>query len=175
MWIWVLDQINDIQHFLGLGGSVLLVIFLLTFLLWILVIERYLYFWIFYPNLVNSFKSYWANREDKTSWYAKQIRREMISRMTLSNTHGLYLIKGFIALCPLLGLLGTVVGMVNVFDVLAVTGTGSPRAMASGISKATIPTMAGMVAALSGLFFSVRLESRARRATHSMADALKHD
>ena len=44
-------------------------------------------------------------------------------------------IKVLIALCPLMGLLGTVVGMVQVFDTLAITGTGSPRAMASGISR----------------------------------------
>jgi biopolymer transport protein ExbB len=43
--------------------------------------------------------------------------------------------------------------MIEVFDVMTILGTGNPRAMASGVSKATIPTMAGMVVALSGLFF----------------------
>ena len=44
----------------------------------------------------------------------------------------------------MLGLLGTVYGMIEVFEVLAVLGTGNPRAMSTGVAKATIPTMAGM-------------------------------
>ena len=52
----------------------------------------------------------------------------------------------------MLGLLGTVTGMIEVFDVMAFTGTGNPRAMASGVSKATLPTMTGLVISISGLF-----------------------
>ena len=65
------------------------------------------------------------------------------------------MVKTLVALCPLLGLLGTVTGMIEVFDVMAIAGSGNARAMAAGVSKATIPTMAGMVAAISGLYFSV--------------------
>jgi biopolymer transport protein ExbB len=42
--------------------------------------------------------------------------------------------------------------MIEVFDVMAISGSGNARSMASGVSKATIPTMAGMVGALSGVF-----------------------
>ena len=59
-----------------------------------------------------------------------------------------------------MGLLGTVTGMVAVFEVMAEVGTGNARLMASGISMATIPTMAGMVGALSGIFVSRVLEIR---------------
>ncbi len=76
------------------------------------------------------------------------------------------------ALCPLLGLLGTVTGMIEVFDVMAIAGSGNPRAMASGVSRATIPTMAGMVAALSGLIFSVQLERRSKSEASRIADQL---
>ena len=69
-------------------------------------------------------------------------------------------------------LLGTVTGMIEVFDVMAIAGSGNVRGMAGGISKATLPTMAGMVAALSGLFFSVQLERRARREGRLMSDRL---
>ena len=72
-------------------------------------------------------------------------------------------IGALISICPLLGLLGTVVGMIHVFDLMAVTGTGDARAMASGVSLATIPTMAGMVVALSGLFFRADLQQRVGR------------
>ena len=56
-------------------------------------------------------------------------------------------------LCPLLGLLGTVTGMISVFDAMATQG-GNARSMAAGVSMATIPTMCGMIASLSGLLGS---------------------
>ena len=82
------------------------------------------------------------------------------------------MIASLVALCPLLGLLGTVTGMIEVFDVMALTGSGNPRAMASGVAKATIPTMAGMVAALSGLIFSTQLQNKAKTETEAVADRL---
>ena len=172
--LWLLEEIDAIRRFLGMGGDVLMMLFLLTLVLWVLVIERYLFFFIECPKLVRGTVERWQNRPDKMSWQARHIRTAMISEVSLSVQQGLPMIKTLIALCPLLGLLGTVVGMVQVFDVLAVTGTGSPRAMASGISKATIPTMAGMVAALSGLYFSALLEKRANRVKHKVADSMQH-
>ena len=79
------------------------------------------------------------------------------------------------AITPLLGLLGTVTGMIEVFDVMAAAGNSNARAMASGVSKATIPTMAGMVAALSGLYFSVQLQRFARDKSEKLADRMTHD
>ena len=79
------------------------------------------------------------------------------------------------SLCPLLGLLGTVTGMIEVFDVMALAGSGNSRAMASGVSKATIPTMAGMVAALSGLILSVQLDRFAERESERVSDHLSLD
>ena len=81
-------------------------------------------------------------------------------------------IKTLVAAAPLFGLLGTVTGMVEVFDVMAITGSSNARAMAAGISKATLPTMSGMVASLSGLFFIAQLESRSKREISYVADNL---
>ena len=86
---------------------------------------------------------------------------------------GLAYIRVLVALCPLLGLLGTVTGMIEVFDVMAVAGSGNAKAMAGGVSKATIPTMAGMVAALSGLILSARLEQFAADEGERLADRLE--
>jgi biopolymer transport protein ExbB len=70
------------------------------------------------------------------------------------------------------GLLGTVTGMIEVFDVMA-GGSGNARGMAGGVSKATLPTMAGMVAALSGMLFSIQLERFAREESERVADSLE--
>ena len=78
-----------------------------------------------------------------------------------------------VATAPLLGLLGTVTGMIAVFDVMALTGTGNARLMASGISMATIPTMAGMVTALSGLYFGNLFESKAKVSMAKISDAME--
>jgi biopolymer transport protein ExbB len=82
-------------------------------------------------------------------------------------------IKALIAICPLLGLLGTVTGMIAVFDVMTYSG-GNARAMAGGVSMATVPTMAGMVAALSGVYFGTWLEHKAQVETEKLEDLLQH-
>jgi biopolymer transport protein ExbB len=79
------------------------------------------------------------------------------------------------ALCPLLGLLGTVTGMIEVFNIMAITGGGDAKSMAGCVSKATIPTMAGMVAALSGVFAGTYIEGVAARETQLLEDHLTND
>ena len=82
------------------------------------------------------------------------------------------MIKLFAAIAPLLGLLGTVTGMIEVFDVMAISGSGNARSMASGVSRATIPTMAGMVGSLSGVFTVAWIKRNAKKETELLADAL---
>ena len=62
--------------------------------------------------------------------------------------------------------------MMAVFDIIAVLGTGNVRGMASGISQATIPTMAGMMVALPGIYFRVALQREVRRRIGQFADRL---
>jgi protein TonB len=86
----------------------------------------------------------------------------------------LFLLKTLAAICPLLGLLGTVTGMIVIFDVMGILPNLSPRAVAGGVSKATVTTMAGMVGALSGFFPAIWLhrltKARARQLKLSHAD-----
>ena len=78
-------------------------------------------------------------------------------------TKGLLFIKVIAAVAPLMGLLGTVTGMIEVFQVMAFTGGGDARSMAGGVSKATLPTMAGMTTALSGVFATIYLNAARNR------------
>ena len=66
-------------------------------------------------------------------------------------------INTLVAIAPLLGLLGTVVGMVATFDVISAFGTGNARAMAGGISTALITTQSGLLVAVPGLFMGAYL------------------
>ncbi len=85
------------------------------------------------------------------------------------------MIQTFVALCPLLGLLGTVTGMIQVFEVMAISGSGNARSMAAGVSRATIPTMAGMVGALSGVFFVTILTRTVKRNVQFLEDEMTMD
>jgi biopolymer transport protein ExbB len=159
-----LDWYEAIRDFLEMGGPVLRVIGVLTFVMWILVFDRVVFYRFSFPQLMRSVLDTWAARNERSSWHARQIRDAMISRVSLSVEERLPLIKTLVALCPLLGLLGTVTGMIEVFEVMAFSGSGNPRSMAAGVSKATIPTMAGMVSALSGVIAVTLLSRFAHRA-----------
>jgi biopolymer transport protein ExbB len=67
------------------------------------------------------------------------------------------------SVAPLLGLLGTVIGMVDTFQVIAVFGTGNVKGLASGISVALITTQSGLLVAIPGLFLSGYLYRHAAR------------
>ena len=137
-------------------------------------IERYWFLILEFPKYRKELIARWDARSDTTSWYAHQVRDFWISEASEMLKARILLIKTLVALCPLIGLLGTVTGMISVFDSMATSGTGNPRLMASGISMATIPTMAGMVAALSGVFFSSRIEARAKMEIEKLVDSLPH-
>ena len=166
------DTVTACRDFLEAGGDVLVAILFVTFLMWTFILERFWYLRSGYRHAVREVIDEWHGRRDRSSWYAHQIRRGMVSRVSMDLNRTIPLIKTLVALCPLLGLLGTVTGMVEVFDVMAIAGSGNPRAMASGVSRAILPTMAGMVAALSGFVFSVQIEKRAQSEAEKVADQL---
>jgi len=169
---YFLTLLTGLRTFLETGGPVLLWIMGVTFLMWVLMIERIWYFAFAQPFVSRRARRQWEGRTDHNSWYARKVREALISEVRLEAHFGLNMVKTLIALAPLFGLLGTVTGMVEVFDVMALTGASNARAMASGVSKATIPTMAGMVAAISGLYLSSTLERIASRETEKVADDL---
>ncbi|MFP6600597.1 MAG: MotA/TolQ/ExbB proton channel family protein [Deltaproteobacteria bacterium] len=168
----MLDGFADIRDLLEVGGPVVTVIMLVTLAMWTMIVERLWYFRRLHPLEIEGVMAAWKSRADKGSWSSHQIRRKMISEVRAGLERSLPLVRALVALCPLLGLLGTVTGMIEVFDVMAIAGSGNPRAMAAGVSRATIPTMAGMVAALSGLVVSMRMDRWAAAESERLADAL---
>ena len=168
------DASLAMERFFDMGGPVLYAIFVVLLLMWGLILERFWYLRSVFPGEARGVIEVWDGRKDTTSWYAGRIRDAMISDVNQNLHRHLLLIKTLIAICPLLGLLGTVTGMISVFDVMAVAGTGNARAMAGGVSRATVPTMSGMVAALSGMYFAIRLQQRADVETNKLEDALQH-
>jgi len=173
--LWLFDSVEAIRDFMSLGGPVLLAIAVTIFLMWVLIVERIMFFRSSMKTMSRQIHDDWESRKERKSWAAHQIRELMISRFEESTNKGINLIQTLVALCPLLGLLGTVTGMISVFQVMAVSGSGNVRAMAAGVSQATVPTMAGMVGALSGVLLVTLLSRRAAREVHFLEDTMTMD
>lgn len=169
----IVEALESFNSFIYAGGPILVVIFTVAACMWTLLLERFWYFRFVHPRVVRDELGLWRRRAEHTSWASQQIQRLLVSRVEQSAKRGVAMIKTLVALAPLLGLLGTVTGMTEVFQIMAIAGSGNPRAMASGVSRSTIPTMAGMVVALSGMYFVARLQRRGTRETAKFEDELK--
>jgi biopolymer transport protein ExbB len=87
---------------------------------------------------------------------------EAVLRETPRLTRGEGLIKLLTGIAPLLGLLGTVVGMIITFQSISLFGTGDPKLMANGISQALVTTALGLIVAIPLLFLHTLVSSRSR-------------
>lgn len=169
----MLSFFHDIRDFLEAGGQVVQLLMLVALILWVLIIERMLFYRFEMPKLLAKVNNQWQQRSEHSSWYAIQIKRQLVAETQRVIRGPLPTIKTFVALCPLLGLLGTVTGMIQVFEVMAVLGTGNAREMASGVSAATLPTLAGMVLAISGMYPASRFDHIVKLQTRQLRDNMK--
>jgi biopolymer transport protein ExbB len=169
------NNLFQIQLLMESGGMVLWLILFASLLMWTLIIERYLFVYLVHPRQAKARIKEWQARQDKRSWFANQIRQGFITESRLALSRYLISIRTLTVALPMLGLLGTVDGMIQTFDVMTVFGTGNVRGMAGGISVALITTMGGLLTALSGLYFTTQIEERVNRQVHNIADALTRE
>jgi len=168
--LWSIQQ--NIQAFVELGGPVIWALLAASLLMWFLILERIWFIRVSWPARSKKMIRNWEARKDQFSWKARSIREEQLSCASMELHALLPLIQILVVLCPLLGLLGTVTGMIGVFDVIALSGNDDAQAMARGVYRATIPTMSGLVVALTGIFFTMHLRLLADRETDRVADRL---
>ena len=95
---------------------------------------------------------------------------EAILRETPRLERFLVALKVCAAVAPLLGLLGTVTGMINTFQVITMHGTGDPRLMAGGISEAMVTTQVGLAVAIPAMIIASYLGRRARNLSQDMEE-----
>lgn len=88
------------------------------------------------------------------------LRRSLRSRLAI--------IAVLAGVAPLLGLLGTVLGMIETFEAISQYGTNNAKAMAGGISVALVATQAGLLVAIPGMFISSLLARKARQLESAM-------
>jgi biopolymer transport protein ExbB len=152
------------------GGPFVIWIFISGVILWGLVIERYWYFSRVLPREAEAILAQWRARSEHTSWCARAIRQAMISRLNQSMSANLIVLRTLVPLAPLLGLIGTVSGMLEVFESMALRGSADARTMANGVSEAMICTLSGLAVSITGLYPVYYFNSRTRRETELLAD-----
>jgi biopolymer transport protein ExbB len=167
--LWLVAAVTDL---IDEGGPFVFWIFVCGFVMWTLVIERLWYFTRVLPEQARETVARWRARSDRNSWCAREVRRAMISRVNLSMTANLLLLRVLVPLSPLLGLVGTVGGMLEVFDSMALSGSADARAMASGVSHAMICTLTGLAVSITGLYPVYYFQARTRMETELLADRL---
>ncbi len=167
------DISETIIEFFERGGPIFLVVLIVSVILWILIIERYWYVLFVFPHDLDKAMQKWQKRTDHISWNAMRIRQGLLADIELTSGKSLLLIGAITSILPLLGLLGTVTGMIALFDIMNVFSTGNTQGMASGISRALLPTIAGLVTALAGIYFRNDLEHRIRLYQEKAKDCLQ--
>ena len=180
------------EYFQG-GGIVMVPLAAVSLVMWVLIINRVLYFRRLYRKNMDT-RTAWThirdNRLPDPAYYrgavsmlvaafmenrsgSSTLDRFILDETVLKTNRSLddYLgtIGALAAVAPLMGLLGTVIGMIVTFDVLAVFGTGNPRAMSGGISEALITTQTGLLVAIPGLYMKSFLDRRAHKLKQRVA------
>lgn len=174
-----------LEHYLNDGGVVMVPLLLVSMLMWSFILERVMFFRRLHRKNMNA-RLAWdhinAGRTPDPAQYRgivsllvteflatrsgdtdldRSILEESIQRIQRRLKDHLALIGVMAAVAPLLGLLGTVTGMIATFDVLSFFGTGNAKAMAAGISEALITTQTGLLVAIPGLYMKGFLDRRA--------------
>jgi biopolymer transport protein ExbB len=175
----------DTYEYLKSGGWVMIPLGVCSFLLWFLITERVLEFNSLWSRDVSMLDAIRAIRGERIEVEGDGLRSRLVReflagragdarldrhvlrheayKLERTLTRSLSAIAVFAAAAPLLGLLGTVLGMIETFDVIAVFGTGNAKAMAGGISVALITTEAGLLVAIPGVLVSSVLRRRSAR------------
>mgnify|MGYP001251597731 CR=1 FL=1 len=166
----MIEFLEAIRDFTETGGQVLLVIGLLIFVMWLLILERAMYLMLWHKQAKKEAIAMWTARADRSSWFAEQVRQKTISQLTMRLNGSIPIIQSLVALCPLLGLMGTVTGMIQVFQQITVYGAGDPTIMAGGISQALMTTVLGIVVAIPTIFMHTVVKSRSDSIIHILEE-----
>lgn len=187
------NHIYQISDYMRSGGVVMVPLIIVSIIMWVLIINRTLFFrklyqknmsrklaaefirknnvpdQHFYKGAVALLVREFLKRRSRQPELDVHILDETVMALVTSLEKYLAVIGILAAAAPLLGLLGTVTGMIATFDIIAVFGTGNAKAMAGGISEALITTQTGLLIAIPGLYMSNFLKRRAERLKQRIA------
>ncbi len=180
-----MDLLQSAVDYLTQGGWVMSPLILCSVIMWTLIAERLHFFSVLSRQDIRIRDAIRLLREAESGMAMKGLRARIVESFVRERTGDPSLDKNILyhcalrqrpqlrrylaviavlaAVAPLLGLLGTVIGMVHTFNVISIFGTGNVKGLSSGISVALITTQSGLIVAIPGLFLSGYLYRRAAR------------
>ena len=129
---------ETLNEFLDSGGWVTRWLLFACCVLITVVLERAWFLLKVYPRLRAEALAEWGGRVDRHSWAAQRIRLALISQLRAALESGLPVIRVMVPMAPLLGLLGTVMGMLQVFDAMAFTRGGDTQIARASFSELAV-------------------------------------
>ena len=159
------------------GGWVLAPIFVLGWFGWFLMLERYAYYFMLRGGTIHAVDGgFWKNLEKKGEDYAFEKLSHHRYGYFYALARSLKTISTCAALSPMLGLLGTVSGMVHTFENIKLFGFGNPVLFADGISEALLTTQAGLLMSFPLMLAYNFLAGRVEKIEElAWSDALKYE
>lgn len=188
----MLPLFDNLAAYIRSGGMVMVPILAVSLVMWVLIFNRVWFMRTLYVKNISRTRAGELVRlnqrpADRYKGANSLLVRQFLARRTRDRDLDGYIldetvmglcasldrylaaIRVLSAVAPLLGLLGTVVGMMHTFEVITVFGTGNARAMAAGISVALITTQTGLMVAIPGLYMAGWLTRRSRNLKNRIA------
>ncbi len=188
----MLPLLDNLAAYIRSGGMVMVPILAVSLVMWVLIFNRVWFMRTLYvKNISRTRAGELVRLNQRPEGRYKGANSLLVRQFLVRRTHdrdldGYILDETVMGLCasldqylaairvlsavaPLLGLLGTVVGMMHTFEVITVFGTGNARAMAAGISVALITTQTGLMVAIPGLYMAGWLTRRSRNLKNRIA------
>jgi biopolymer transport protein ExbB len=188
----MLPLFDNLAAYIRSGGMVMVPILAVSLVMWVLIFNRVWFMRTLYVKNISRSRAGELVRlnqqpADRYKGANSLLVRQFLARRTRDRDLDGYIldetvmglcasldqhlaaIRVLSAVAPLLGLLGTVVGMMHTFEVITVFGTGNARAMAAGISVALITTQTGLMVAIPGLYMAGWLTRRSRNLKNRIA------
>jgi biopolymer transport protein ExbB len=176
------DVLWQALEYLQQGGWIMIPLAVVSVVMWSLIIERWATFRALTRGDISTHKAICLLEGEPIELWSKGLRvqlmqnflqersgesdidrkilRQCAERLRRGLKKSLAVIAVLAAVAPLMGLLGTVLGMIETFDVISLFGTGNAKAMAGGISVALVTTQTGLLVAIPGLLLSGLLSRR---------------
>jgi biopolymer transport protein ExbB len=179
----MLTFFRQIFDYISPGGIIMIPLVIISIVMWILILDKILLFRDFgrrekkrfddcpegfRTNLLIGFYSNYLKEKTGRRDFDRAILIRNIMKLKPLLYKNLPLISILATVAPLLGLLGTVTGMINTFEVIKIFGNGNASAMAVGIKEALITTQGGLFISIPGLFMSVYLYRQAEKLENTL-------
>lgn len=154
--------LEHLALFFERGGWVLWAILVASTAMWVILLERVWFLRFRARAQAERLVAQWRVRQPAAGFAREVVREALTERYAQSVLRRFGLLTALAGVLPMLGLLGTVSGMIQTFEVMTLYGGGNARGMAAGISEALYTTMAGLLTGLVGVYLASHLDSWAQ-------------